>query len=99
MNTFVSRSKTNAEDRRPLLHNDPRDEDHPDQKYAKRLTGDRHIRIRNVPRSIKRVAVMAIIAGAIIFVFIVFGRHSSSTVDENPLFDPHANPNIRVADS
>ena len=36
-----ARSKAHSGDRQPLI--DPRDEDHPDQKYAKRLGGDRHI--------------------------------------------------------
>lgn len=40
---FLARSKAHAEDRRPLLNHNPHDEDHPDQKYAKRLGGDRHI--------------------------------------------------------
>lgn len=57
-----------------------------------------YFRIRSVPRSIKRIAAIAIIAAVVIFIFLMLGRHSSN-VENNPLFDPHANPNIRVADS
>jgi|UniRef100_A0AC35FXH6 hypothetical protein len=98
MNTFTSRSKGHAEDRRPLLNHNPHDEDHPDQKYAKRLGGDRHVNIRSVPRSVKRIAAIAIIAAVVIVIFLTIGRHSGNP-DNNPLFDPHANPNIRIADS
>jgi len=99
MNTFTSRSKANVDDRRPLLQNDPQDEDHPDQKYARRFAGERNIKIRSIPRSVKRMVVMAVFGGAILFLFLFFGRRSAQSVDDNPLFDPNANPNIRIADS
>ena len=41
---FLARSKSHSEDRRPLLNGNPRDEDHPDQKYAKRFAGERNIK-------------------------------------------------------
>lgn len=86
-----------TEDRHPLL-DQPRDEDHPDQKYAKRFGGDRHVTIRNVPRSVKRYAVLAVMAAVLILIFYLM-KNTSRSSDENPLFDPHANPNIRIADS
>uniref|UniRef100_A0A7E4WD72 Zinc finger protein-like 1 homolog n=1 Tax=Panagrellus redivivus TaxID=6233 RepID=A0A7E4WD72_PANRE len=98
--SFTSRAKAISDDRKPLLspEDEPRDEDHPDQKYARRFGGDRHLKIRSVPRNIKRVAAIAIVTAVLIFVFLVMGRFSGDP-DKNPLFDPHANPNIRVADS
>jgi hypothetical protein len=97
MNTFTSRSKGHAADRRPLLSQN-HDEDHPDQKYAKRLGTDRHVKISNVPRSVKRIAAIAIIAAIVVTLIYFVGRHSERA-ENNPLFDPHANPNIRIGDS
>ena len=82
-----------------MIQNEPRDEDHPDQKYARRFGGERHVKIRSIPRSVKRMVVVAVFGGAVLFLFLFFGRRSAQSVDENPLFDPNANPNIRIADS
>ena len=63
-----------------------------------KLTNLHIFRVRSVPRSVKRIAAIAIIAAGLIVLFLFIGRHSGN-VDDNPLFDPHANPNIRIADS
>ncbi|KAH7710194.1 Protein Y45G12B.2 a [Aphelenchoides avenae] len=66
-----------------------------DSKYAKKQTERSSFRFSRTPRSVKRVLVAVLVIGMVYLAFIILGR-SDESLDSNPLFDPHANPNIRI---
>lgn len=55
----------------------------------------RLFRFSRAPRSVKRVLVALLVIGMVYMAFVILGR-SDESLDNNPLFDPHANPNIRI---
>lgn len=65
------------------------DVDHQDTKYLKRSS---RMSIR-IPKTIKRLLIAALILGGFYLILMTFGRESS---DNDQMFDPHSNPNIRV---
>lgn len=55
-------------------------------------------RIARIPRSIKRILLALLLLVLLYFLisFFLGNGNSSRTNGVNPLFDPHANPNIRI---
>lgn len=92
-NTFTSRSKLLPELR------SRNDDDLSDSKYMKRA-GERTLRTRiaRIPRSVKRILLALLLLVLLYFLISIFlgNGNSSRTNGVNPLFDPHANPNIRI---
>ncbi|CAD5224763.1 unnamed protein product [Bursaphelenchus okinawaensis] len=74
-------------EQRPLIQNDS---DLNDVKYLKRQSSFRFSRL---PKTVKRSLIAMLAIGGIFLVLWVFSGRSS---DNESLFDPHANPNIRV---
>jgi hypothetical protein len=88
---FTSRSKNSTGGDTISLLSRATAED--ESKYAKKNT-ERSFRIGRTPRSVKRILTVVIVLALVYMAFYVLGRSDSSL--EDPMFDPHANPNIRI---
>jgi len=89
-NTTSRVKQSIASDSRPLLQNNSESSD---SKYVKRNASMRSFAFR-IPKAAKRATMILLLLGAFYLLLMTFGRDSVS--DINPVFDPHANPNIRV---
>ncbi|KAL3083115.1 hypothetical protein niasHS_010917 [Heterodera schachtii] len=100
-NTFTARSKfpTNSNgnsSNRIFIGNED------DSKYAKAAAAEKNIRNRFVrlPRPLKRVFFALLVIAFLYFflgLFLTGNDSSRGAGDDDPLFDPRANPNIKVA--
>uniref|UniRef100_A0A914C0D7 Zinc finger protein-like 1 homolog n=1 Tax=Acrobeloides nanus TaxID=290746 RepID=A0A914C0D7_9BILA len=92
--SFTSRSKLLQDDRNAIQNhlNSFNDDDNPETKYSKRM------RIGRMPRLVKRLLMLVLLILIIFAGIVIFGRHSES-LEENPMFDPRANPHLRFEDA
>lgn len=105
INTFTARSKLLSESNNGggSMSSSVYMGNEDDSKYTKK-SAERNLRnrITRLPRSLKRILIALF---ALIFLYVIFttlvGWHNRESVglsdgQADPLFDPHANPNIRV---
>lgn len=52
------------------------------------------VRFSRLPKVVKRIGFVVLLLLTFYFLLLMFGRDSLN--DANPMFDPRANPNIRV---
>ncbi|KAI1719467.1 zinc finger protein-like 1 like protein [Ditylenchus destructor] len=62
-----------------------------DSKYAKRTERGLRHKFARLPRSVKRILLALLVLA---FIYLIISRMGSD--NSNPMFDPHANPHIRV---
>jgi len=106
VNTFTDRTKLLG-DQNSVKHHSRNaypaeqlaNEDFGDSKYAKK-TSERGMRLKfaRLPRSVKRVLLGLLVLSLLYLLISNFGgsRGGSSSLSEDPMFDPHANPHIRI---
>lgn len=66
-----------------------------DSKYAKRTERGLRHKFARLPRSVKRILLALLVLA---FIYLIISRMGSkdTSVPTDPMFDPHANPHIRV---